>query len=185
MSSTRGRRSRSQGQRSQICEGKFSVWVRQSSGCILCSYCSPRRNETRIQYHNRMLLSARNVPPKGTIRDSDIILTRDHRRHAAQVAVEIDRKNGQNCRENLEYGEGLGRGRGSDRGPITGAMGPIRRSGSRPRPLVSTSYAFPVSCHSRGRSSSLVVPAAESKELKLEWHPTDNPQSGPIHKSPH
>ncbi len=51
-----------------------------------------------------------------------------------------------------EQGKGLeGKGRGSDKGPITVSVGPIRRSGSHPRRLVSTSYALWISCHGRGR----------------------------------
>ncbi len=49
-------------------------------------------------------------------------------------------------------GKGLeGKGHGSVKGPITVSVGPIRRSGSHPRRLVSTSYALRISCHGRGR----------------------------------
>lgn len=48
-------------------------------------------------------------------------------------------------------GKGLeGKGRGSNKGPITGAIVVSGRSGSHPLRLVSTSYAFPVSCHGSG-----------------------------------
>jgi hypothetical protein len=50
------------------------------------------------------------------------------------------------------WGNGLeGKGRGSDKGPITVAKGVLGRLDCRPLRLVSTSYAFPVSCHGRGQ----------------------------------
>ena len=52
----------------------------------------------------------------------------------------------------LRVGKGLeGKGRGSDKGPITVPLGVSGRSGSHPLRLVSTSYDLPVSCHGRGR----------------------------------
>ena len=53
-------------------------------------------------------------------------------------------RNGSKCAGLAEVeGKGLeGKGRGSDKGPITVTVGPIRRSGSHPRRLVSTSYAL-------------------------------------------
>jgi hypothetical protein len=49
-------------------------------------------------------------------------------------------------------GRGLhGKGRGSDKGPITVAMRVSGRSGSHPVRLISISYATRISCHGRGR----------------------------------
>lgn len=51
-------------------------------------------------------------------------------------------------------GKGLeGKGRGSAKGPITDAEGPIRHSGSHPLRLESVSSMFPVSCHGKGRTA--------------------------------
>ena len=64
-------------------------------------------------------------------------------------------------------GKGLeGRGRGSDKGPITVAMRVSGRSGSHPLRLESMSYATRISCH--GNFSDLFgkLPAPEGARRK-------------------
>ena len=78
-------------------------------------------------------------------------------------------------------GRGLeGRGRGSDKGPITVAMKDSGRLGSHPLRQVSISYATRISCHGRGRGFEPRRPRHQSKRVRSMADPKSTEVVGAI-----
>ena len=97
----------------------------------------------RIERQIHLLMAREDLKSKRCHLDPRPLPCRERRRRGsrAQKSQKSAKTGGQ--------GKGLeGRGRGSAKGPITDTEGPIRRSGSHPLRLVSTSYAIQLSWES-------------------------------------